>query len=146
MKNTRIFISLLIVIGLIAVFLISTDTFALDPQKLQVSPSQQIPVLGPIIISCPPTATLKRTEETLYSGSDWQPMNSQFVKEVPFNWIYIFNGKIGCCYALPEPSADPKSYSCRLERNFPTGYECALQPTSKNSVICTLKNTKIQIK
>jgi hypothetical protein len=142
MKNTRIFISLLIVIGLIAVFLISTDTFALDQKRLPGSPSQLIPVQVPIIISCPPTATLKRTEETLYSGSDWQPMNSQFVKELPFNWIYIFNRKIVCCYALPEPSADPKSFGCRLDRNFPTGYECALQPTSKNSVICTPQPTK----
>ena len=116
MKKTRSLIILLIVIGLAAVFLFTKDTFA----------------QAPITISCPPTAKLKATYETLYSGSDWQPVNITGTQDLPFNKVSISNLEIDCFYTIPVSD----SYRLMLKRNFPTGYRCAVQTFPPNTVIC----------
>jgi hypothetical protein len=117
MKKTRSLMILLMGIGLVTVFLVSKDTFA----------------LAPITIACPPTAKLKATYETLYSGSDWQPVNMTATQDLLFNKVSIYNVEINCSYTMPASAGS----RLMLKRNFPTGYKCAVQTSPPNTVICT---------
>ena len=141
MKNTRSLITLLMVIGLIAVFLVSTDTFALDPQTQKVRNSQQITVQekknlnAPRIFVCPQKATLRTTMEILNSGSEWQPDKTTIGTWVTINdlsGVSVVNGVIYCIYK--QGMMEERSM---LRRNWPEGYTCAAQTSPPNTVICT---------
>ena len=141
MKNTRSLISLLIVIGLIAVFSISTDTFALDPQTQKVKNTQQISVQAkknlkaPIIFVCPQKATLRTTMEILNYESGWQPAetaNGTWVTINDLDGVSVVNGVISCAYKQGLMATRHM-----LKRNWPEGYKCGAQASPPNTVICT---------
>ncbi len=137
MKNIRSFTSVLIVIGLMLVFLVSTDTFAIDQKVLSGRSATAISTPATIIYNCPRTVTVTRSDMVKYClDPEWQPgpgMIRDFTSEI--KGASVDAGKINCIYSFPYPE-DPNGGVSRLYRNIPQGYQCDTPPTPKGSVIC----------